>query len=30
MDSREIKRIIWQGVDIKKVKNRNAETWSCK
>ena len=30
MDSREIRRIIWQGVDIKKVKNRNAETWSCK
>ena len=30
MDSREIRRIIWQGVDIKTVKNRSAETWSCK
>lgn len=30
MDSREIRRIIWQGVDIKKASNNNIELWNCR
>lgn len=30
MDSREIKRIIWQAVDMKKSNNKKIELWNCK
>lgn len=30
MDSREIKRIIWQGVDMKEANNKKIELWNCK
>ncbi len=29
MDSREIKRIIWQGAKMKKA-NNNTEIWNCR
>ena len=30
MDSREIRRIIWQDVDMKEANNKKIELWNCK